>query len=121
MHQQQIDHERRRIHNQRENQNVLIIARFVDNQIGNLITRQACDPPSGKRDTVNRRNLTHSVQVWQKGGQVTKSAAVAKVDKNQQRDTNSGNFIRDSARKQRKRRNRKFADENDFIDGISIF
>ena len=118
---QEIDEDRHRIQGEREDENVLIAARFRYDQICDLIARQTCDCPSGQRDPVNGRNFAHTVYVGKEGGQVGKAAAVAEIDENEQNDTNHDDMIFDCTREKSKRGDDDFADENDFINGISVF
>ena len=75
-----IDKQCNRVHNYRKDKNVLEIARFMNDQVGNLVARQACNCPRRQSDTVQGRNIAHTVHVGKQSGEIAKSTAVTEVD-----------------------------------------
>ena len=86
------------VHNRREDEDVLITSRLFNDEVGNLVARQACNCPSRQRDAVQGRNVAHAVYVGEKGGKVAKATAVAKVDQDKQGDADPGDAVADCAR-----------------------
>ena len=103
-----------------ENQDVLITARCVDDDLCDLVARKPCDAPRGKRDAVDGRNLAHAVHVGKEGRQVAKTTAVAKIYDDKKGYADEGDTVRNRAREQGERRQNKLGCQNDFINRVSI-
>lgn len=109
-HEEDIHQKRNRVHNEREDKDILETARFRYDKVCDLVTRQARNRPSGERNAVQGRDIAHTVYVGKKGGKVTKSTAVTKVDDNKKGDADKNDILIDCAREKRQSGDNEFAD-----------
>ena len=108
-HEEDIHQKRNRVHNEREDKDILETARFRYDKVCDLVTRQARNRPSGERNAVQGGDIAHTVYVGKEGGKVAKSTAVTKVYDNKECDTNNDKFARNRAREKSQSGDNEFA------------